>query len=175
MLKRVLLKVFQEERVMNTGMIGRRAVLALGASLMLTGCATSYADVSALPVIKAVRVSGSGNLWLQTMPPYLQRSLVKQLGPRYQPGARGGATLVVQLTDISFPSSSDSGIISFDSVDTMDGKVTLLSPSGSVMKSFPLFSSTASVDAAVEIPMPTPRRYDWLASSYAHWLLGKLA
>ncbi len=160
---------------MSRGGIGRRAFLAGAAGVILSGCATSYADVASLPVIKAVRVSGSGNLWLQTMPPYLQRNLVKQLGPRYQPGAAGGSTLAVQLTDISFPSDSDGGIISFDSVDTLDGKVTLLSPSGGVVKSFPLFASTASVDAAVEVAMPTPRRYDWLASSYAHWLLNKLA
>ncbi len=160
---------------MTTGTIGRRTFLLVTAGVMLAGCATSYADVAALPVIKAVRVSGSGNLWLRTMPAYLQRNLVKQLGPRYQPGAKGGATLVVQLTDIGFPSDSDGGLISVDSVDTLDGRVTLLSSSGATLKSFPLFSSTSSVDAAVEIPEPTPRRYDWLASSYAHWLLGKLA
>jgi hypothetical protein len=160
---------------MSSGVLGRRAFLVIGAGLALAGCATSYADVASLPVIKAVRVSGGGNLWLQTMPPFVQRNLIKQLGPRYQPGARGGATLSVQLTDIDFPTDSDAGIISFSSVDTLDGRVTLASSSGAVLKSFPLLASTSSVDAAAEVPMPTPRRYDWLASSYAHWLLSKLA
>jgi hypothetical protein len=149
--------------------IGRRAFLTLGASLMLAGCATSYAENPAMPVIRSVRVSGHGNLWLETMPAYLQRSLVKQLGSRYQPGARGGATLSVALTDIGFPTTSG-----FDSVDTLDGRITLASASGSVLRSFPLFTSTASVDAAAEVTGPTPRRYDWLASSYAHWVLSKL-
>jgi hypothetical protein len=150
--------------------IGRRAFVAVAAGLMLAGCATSYADVASIPVIKTVRVSGSGNLWLQTMPSYLQRSIIQQLGSRYQPGTGGGATLSVVLTDISFPTASTT----FDSVDTLDGRITLASPSGGVVKSFPLFSSTASVDAAAAATGPTPRRYDWLASSYAHWLLGKL-
>jgi hypothetical protein len=158
---------------MTEGGLGRRAFLVFGAGLMLAGCAT--VNVANLPVIKAVRVSGGGNLWLQTMPPFVQRNLVKQLGSHYQPGARGGATLTVQLTDIDFPTDSDAGIISFDSVDTLDGRVTLVSSSGAVLKSFPLLASTSSVDAAAEVPMPTPRRYDWLASSYAHWLLSKLA
>ena len=160
---------------MTTGMIARRAFLAFGASLVLAGCATSYADVASLPVIKAVHVSGGGNLWLQTMPPFVQRNLIQQLGPRYQPGARGGATLTVQLTDISFPTDSDAGVISWDSVDTLDGRITLTSSSGAVLRSFPLFSSTTSVDAGAEVAMPTPRRYNWLASSYAHWVLSKLA
>ncbi|CAM5764358.1 hypothetical protein LMIY3S_01120 [Labrys miyagiensis] len=160
---------------MTSGVIGRRAFLAFGASLMLAGCATAYVDVSRLPVIKAVRVSGGGNLWLETMPAYVQRNLIRQLGSRYQPGAKGGATLVVQLTDISFPTDSDGGLVSFDSVDTLDGRITLLSASGGALKSFPLFASTASVDAMPEVPMPTSRRYDWLASSYAHWVLSKLA
>lgn len=160
---------------MTSGIMGRRAFLALGASLVLAGCATSYADNPAIPVIRSVRVSGHGNLWLETMPAYLQRSLVKQLGSRYQPGARGGATLSVVLTDIGFPTDSDGGIISFDSVDTLDGRITLASASGGVLKSFPLLATSTSVDAAAEVPGPTPRRYDWLASSYAHWLLGKLA
>jgi hypothetical protein len=155
--------------------IGRRALLLGAFSLMLAGCALSSADLAALPVIKAVRVSGGGNLWLQTMPPYLRRSLIKQLGPRYQPGASGGYTLAVQLTDIGFPTDSDAGIISVDSVDTLNGQISLLSPSGGVAKTFPLFSSTSSVDAGAEVPGPTPRRYDWLASSYAHWVLNKLA
>lgn len=160
---------------MTSGRVGRRSFLAMGAGLLLTGCATSYADNPAIPVIRRVQVSGSGNLWLQRMPPFLQRNLVRQLGSRYQPGAKSGATLSVALTDISFPVDSDGGLISFDSVDTLDGRVTLLSSSGGVIKSFPLFATTSSVDAAPEVPDPTPRRYDWLASSYAHWLLSKLA
>ena len=160
---------------MSTGTIGRRAFLALGVGLVLAGCATSFADVASIPVIKAVRVSGNGNLWLRTMPPFVQRNLVQQLGSRYQPGARGGAVLTVQLTDVSFPTDSDAGIISVDSVDTIDGRITLTSSSGAVLKSFPLFSSTTSVDAGAEVPMPTTRRYNWLAESYAHWVLSKLA
>jgi hypothetical protein len=155
---------------MTLKIIGRRTFLTLGASLVLAGCATAYADVASIPVIRAVHVSGGGNLWLQTMPPFLQRSLIQQLGSRYQPGAKGGATLSVVLTDIGLPTASTT----FDSVDTLDGRITLLSPSGGVVKSFPLFSSTASVDAAASATGPTPRRYDWLASSYAHWVLSKL-
>jgi hypothetical protein len=155
---------------MTTKTIGRRAFMAVAAALMLTGCATSYADVASIPIIKTVHVSGSGNLWLQTMPSYLQRSLIAQLGSRYQPGAGSGATLSVVLTDISFPTAS----IMFDSVDTLNGRITLQSPSGGIVKRFPLFSSTASIDAAAAVTGPTPRRYDWLASSYAHWLLGKM-
>ncbi|MGO4336607.1 hypothetical protein AB4037_17020 [Labrys sp. KB_33_2] len=158
---------------MTSERIGRRGFLTIGAGLLLTSCATSYGDNPAIPVIRRVQVSGSGNLWLQRMPPYLQRNLVRQLGSRYQPGAKGGATLSVVLTDISFPVDSDGGLVSFDSVDTLDGRITL-SSSGSVIKSFPLFATTTSVDAAAEVPDPTPRRYDWLASSYAHWLLSKL-
>ncbi|GLS22202.1 hypothetical protein GCM10007874_52190 [Labrys miyagiensis] len=157
---------------MTLEIIGRRAFLTLCASLALGSCATSYAGVASLPVIRAVHVIGGGNLWLQTMPPFVQRSLIQQLGPRYQPGARGGATLTVQLTDISFPTASNAG---FGSVDTLDGRITLASASGAVLQSFPLFSSTASIDAAAEVTGPTPRRYDWLASSYAHWVLTKLA
>jgi hypothetical protein len=151
--------------------IGRRAFLTLGASMVLAGCATSYADVAGIPAIRAVHVSGGGNLWLETMPAYLQRNLIQQLGPSYRPGARGGATLTVQLTDISFPTASTGG---FGSVDTLDGRITLASAAGGVLRSFPLFASTASVDAAAEATGPTPRRYDWLASSYAHWVLSKL-
>lgn len=160
---------------MMSGHVGRRAFLAIAAGLALTGCATSYADNPAIPVISRVQVSGRGNIWLERMPVFVQRNLVNKLGSRYQPGARGGATLTVALTDISFPVDSDGGLISFDSVDTLDGRVTLLSSSGRVIKSFPLFATTSSVDAAAEVPDPTPRRYDWLASSYAHWLLSKLA
>jgi hypothetical protein len=72
---------------------GRRAFLTLGVGLMLPGCVSAYAENPAQPVIRSVRVSGNGNLWLKTMPTYLQRSLVEQLGSRYQPGARAGATL----------------------------------------------------------------------------------
>jgi hypothetical protein len=150
---------------------GRRAFLRLGMSFMLVGCSTSYAENPAMPVIRNIRVSGHGNLWLETMPTYLQRSLVQQLGSRYQPGARGSATLSVVLTDIGFPTASTGG---FGSVDTLDGRITLESASGGVLMTFPLFSSTASIDAAASVTGPTPRRYDWLASSYAHWLLSKL-
>ncbi len=143
--------------------------MAVAAGLMLTGCATSYAENLAMPVIRSVRVSGHGNLWLQTMPSYLQRSIIQQLGSHYQAGARGGATLSVDLTDIGFPTPA--GI---DGSDTLNGRITLLSSSGGVLRSFPLFASTGPIDSAAEVTGPTPRRYDWLASSYAHWLLGKL-
>jgi hypothetical protein len=154
---------------MTLEIIGRRAFLTLGASWVLAGCATSYAETSAMPVIRSVRVSGHGNLWLETMPAYLQRSLVEQLGSPYQPSARNGATLSVVLTNIGFPTA-----FGYDSVDTLDGRITLVSAAGGVLRSFPLFTSTGSVDAATEVSGPTPRRYDWLASSYAHWLAGKL-
>ena len=154
---------------MTTKTIGRRAFMAVAAALMLTGCATSYAEDMAMPVIRSVRVSGHGNLWLQTMPSYLQRSIIKQLGSRYQPGARGGTTLSVDLTDIGFPTPA--GI---DGSDTLNGRITLVSASGGVLRSFPLFTSTAPIDSAAEVTGPTPRRYDWLASTYAHWLVGKL-
>ncbi|WP_448953092.1 hypothetical protein [Labrys neptuniae] len=160
---------------MMSGRVGRRAFLAIGAGALLTGCATAYGDNPAIPVIRRVEVSGHGNLWLERMPAYVQRNLVQQLGSRYQPGAKGGATLEVALTSIDFPVDSDAGLISLDSTDSLDGRVRLVSSAGRVLKSFPMFASTTSVDAASEIPDPTPRRYDWLASSYAHWLLGKLA
>jgi hypothetical protein len=156
---------------MARAIIGRRALFLLGASLMLPGCVSAYAENSAIPVIRSIRVSGNGNLWLQTMPAYLQRSLARQLGSRYQPGARDGATLSVVLTDIGFPTGSDAG---FGGVDTLDGRITLVSASNGVLRSFPLFASTASIDSAAEVTGPTPRRYDWLASSYAHWVASKL-
>jgi hypothetical protein len=157
---------------MNGEPIGRRAFLVFGASLMLPGCVSAYADNSAIPIVRSIQVSGTGNLWLETMPAYLQRSLVRQLGSRYQPGAREGATLSIVLTDIGFPTGSDAG---FGGVDTLNGRITLVSASNGVLRSFPLFASTASIDSAAEVPGPTPRRYDWLASSYAHWVASKLA
>jgi len=159
---------------MASVLVGRRAFLALGAGFALTGCATSI-DNASIPVIRSVRVSGTINLWVRNICPYVQQHLIEDLGPRYQPGARGGASLVVELTGIDMPSDSDGGGISMDSTDVLEGRISLLSAGGGAIKSFPLLASTASIDAASEIQEPTPRRYDWLASTYAHWVIEKLA
>jgi hypothetical protein len=152
--------------------IDRRAFFSLGAMFALTGCATAFTDNPAIPIIRSVHVSGHQNLWVVNVGPYVERNLVRLLGNRYQPGAKGGATLQVELTGISFPTSDDA--FGGDSVDALEGRVTLVSASGGVLKSFPLLASTASVDAEAEIPEPTPRRYDWMASTFAYWTLSKL-
>jgi hypothetical protein len=94
------------------------------------------------------------------------------LAPAISPA---GATLVVDLTDIELPTSSDSfGPFGSDSSDVLDSRVTVLSPSGAVIKSFPLLTSTFSVDASDQIPFPTPRRYNALAYTYSYWLARKI-
>ena len=161
---------------MTSRFIHRRALLVLGASLALGGCATSMAAGPAVPVVRSVRVTGDQNVYIERIAPYVQRAIVEQLGPRYQPGAGGGATLVVELTGIELPTASaDSfGPFGSDSSDDLDSRVTVLSPSGAVIKNFPLLVSTFSVDADDRIPFPTPRRFNSLAHTYSYWAVSKL-
>ncbi|MDQ0392154.1 hypothetical protein [Labrys monachus] len=161
---------------MTSPFIDRRALLALGAGLALSGCATSLAGNAALPVIRSVRVTGHANSYIERITPYVQRNLVQQLGSRYQPGAAGGATLVVELTGIELETASgDSfGPFSSDASDVLDSRITLLSPSGAAVKSFPLLTSTFAVDASDQIPDPTPRRFNSLARTFSYWVVSKL-
>ena len=163
---------------MTSRFIDRRALLVLGASLALAGCATSMAGSGpAVPVIRSVRITGHANVYVDRITPYVQNGIVQQLGARYQPGAPEGATLVVNLTGIDLPTvSSDSfGPFGSSSSDVLDSKITVLSASGGVIKSFPLLTSTFSVDADDRIPFPTPRRFNSLARTFAYWVVSKLS
>jgi len=158
-------------------LIDRRALLALGAGLALTGCATSYANNTAVPVIRGVRVSGHANLFVELIAPYVQRNIVGLLGSRYQPGAGGGATLMVELTGIELETAMGSGPGPFSSgaTDSLEARISLLAPSGAVLKSFPLLASTFAVDASDQIPGPTKRRLNSLAYTFSYWVISKLA
>ena len=126
--------------------------------------------------IRAVQVTGQANRDLKMLAPVVRQQLVSQLGPRYEPGVRGGATLVVNLTSVDFPVDTDGGdFVSFNGeLDVLTGTIRLIGPGGRTITAFPLQAQSNSVNASDEYQAPTPARLNSIAYTYAHWVVGKL-
>lgn len=150
-----------------------RALLALTIGLLAAMIGGALAQ--GLP-IRAVQVTGQANRDLKMLAPVVRQQLVSQLGPRYEPGARAGATLVVNLTSVDFPVDTDAGdFFSFNGdVDVLAGTIRLVGPGGRTITAFPLQAQSGSVNASDEYQAPTPARLNSIAYTYAHWVVGKL-
>jgi len=149
----------------------RRAVLALAAGFFFSTIGTALAQ--SVP-IRAIRVRGSANRDLRRIAPMVARELARQLGPRYVPGARGGATLAVDLTGLDLPVDTDGGFFSMGYVDVLEGRIALIGPRGAALQQFPLLAQTGSRDASDMYPDATDARLGSLAYTYAHWVISKL-
>ena len=152
----------------------RRGIFALVASLALAGTAPALA--AGVP-IRAIRVTGRANRELARLAPLVAEQLASQLGPRYVPGARGGATLSVELTGINLPvnTGGDRFFRHFGgSVDVLEGNIAMIGPRGAALQSFPLLASNGSIDASDIYLEATPARLSGLAYAYAHWVVSKL-
>lgn len=152
----------------------RRGIFALVAGLAFAGMAPALAaDVP----IRAIRVTGRANRELARLAPIVAEQLARQLGPRYVPGARGGAMLAVELTGINLPvnTGGDRFFRHFGgSVDVLEGNIAVIGPRGAAVQSFPLLASNGSIDASDIYLEATPARLNGLAYAYAHWVISKL-
>jgi len=100
--------------------------------------------------------------------------LIRQLGPRYEPGARGGATLTVDLTQVHFPVDTDAGFFSTSGdMDYLSGNVRVVAGRRAIA-AFPLEAHSASVDASDEYQEPTPARLGGISYAFAHAVVGRL-
>jgi hypothetical protein len=156
----------------NVTRFTRRAVLVLAAGSFFSTVGTALAQ--GVP-IRAIRVRGSANRDLARIAPMVARELARQLGPRYVPGARGGATLSVDLTGLDLPVDTDGGgFFSIGYVDVLEGRIALIGPKGAALQQFPLLAQTGSRDASDMYPDATDARLGSLAYTYAHWVISKL-
>lgn len=148
--------------------------------------ATSAASAQSLPV-RAIQVAGNGDPIMRELAGHVAAELSRQLGTRYVPGARGGATLIVRLTDYDLPYSDGGG--GFDdgpfgrrrffggggpTIDLLEGTVTLLDGRRRTISSFPLTATTTAVGASVMHMRPPVYRLRGLAGVYAMWVVRKL-
>lgn len=152
----------------------RRGLFALAAGLALVAPAPAMAG--GVP-IRAIRVTGRANRELSRLAPIVAEQLAHQLGLRYAPGARGGATLAVELTGINLP--VDTGGDRFfrhfgGNVDVLEGNITVIGAGGRALQSFPLLASNGSIDASDMYMEATPARLTGLAYAYSHWVVSKL-
>ena len=171
---------------MPFNILDRRAMLALaGSSLLMTivsGCTTPAPGLT--PEAKTVRVgvirvTGTANRTLELLAPMVAEELASELGPRYAPGSRGGATLLVELTGDVLDDSTNGGSREFrfstgGAVDQLEGRVVLAGPHGEAYTSFPFLVSTGATFRSILDIYPDPRRLRNLAQAYAHWTVAKL-
>ena len=159
--------------------VTRRAVFALAAGACV--CVAGTAQAAGLPV-RAIRVSGTANRDLARLAPMVQQALARQLGARYAPGVRGGATLIVELTDLDLPVRTGGGgggrgrfhRSGDGSVDVLEGRIALVGAKGVALQEFPLLAQTGSTDASDIHPFPTDARLASLAYTYSYWVVSKL-
>jgi hypothetical protein len=157
---------------MTDSRLTRRTVFAVAAGFLTL--AASAASALELPV-RAIRVSGHGNRDLARIAPMVAQALAHKLGQRYAPGARGGSTLVVDLTVIDLPVDTSSDFVfSSGYVDVLKGTVAMLGGKGGPLQQFPLMAQTGSMDASDSYPDATDRRLSSLADTYAYWVVSKL-
>jgi hypothetical protein len=160
----------------KSGQITRRSILGAAAALALGVAGTAQAQ--GIP-IREIRVSGRANRDLARLAPMVARELARRLGPRYAPGARGGATLVVTLTGVELPDSDSGSDFGFmrhfgGNLDVLDGQIALIGPGGAQIRQFPLLAQTTSTDASDRYPDATDLRLASLASTYCYWIVSKL-
>lgn len=151
--------------------LSRRALFSLAAGFFAAATGSALAQGI---LVRAIKVRGEANRDLKMLAPVVAQHIAEQLGPRYVPGARGGATLEVNLTSIDFPVDTDGGDFFSNDVDVLAGNVRLVGPRGATITAFPLQAQTGSVNASDEYQAPTPARLNNIAHTYAYWLIGKL-
>jgi hypothetical protein len=161
--------------------VDRRGVLALiaGAACAVASGGMALAATGGAP-ISAIRVDGRRTRTLAELAPMVAGELGTILGPRFQPGVRGGATLVIELTQViiddddggtgslRLPFGRDSG------VDQLQGHVTLIGPRRELLAEFPMLSSSGATFRSQLRAFPDPRRLANLARSFAWWTAGRL-
>ena len=152
----------------------RRAAFALAAGFLIS--ASAGAALADGPPIRAIRVSGTANRDLARIAPMVARELAHQLGPRYAPGAKGGATLDVDLTVLDLPTDTGSNgfFVSPGYTDVLEGRIAVIGARGAALQQFPLLAQTGSTDASDMYPDATNARLGSLAYTYAHWVISKL-
>ena len=159
------------------GRMNRRSVIGMGAAAILL-CVTGPVQAQAV-VIRAIKVTGRANRDLARIAPMVAHELGRQLGARYAPGARGGATLVVNLTDVSLPIDTGGSDRFFrhsggGNSDSLEGEIALIGPRGAAIQQFPLLASRPSTDASDRYFEPSEARLSILAYTYSYWLISKL-
>ena len=162
----------------------RRAFLktAFGAvaSAVAGGAALAAPAVPGL-AIGAVRVTiARQTRTLAVIAPMVAERIADNLGPRLVPGARGGATLFVELTQVlidngdggtgslQLPFGQDSG------VDQLQGHVVLIGPHREALVEFPMLANSGATFRSSLRMFPDPRRLENLARAFAWWTVGKL-
>ncbi|MGH6645141.1 MAG: hypothetical protein ACRED3_20845, partial [Bradyrhizobium sp.] len=116
---------------------------------------------------------------LEQLAPLVAEQLAPLLGRRYAPGARGGSTLLIELTGSVLDDSDNGGSHDFRfsrgaAVDQLEGKVALVGPRGEAFASFPLLVSHGAMFGSIMDIYPDPRRLRDLARAYAYWVASKL-
>jgi hypothetical protein len=163
-------------------MIDRRSVLAvLGAAALAAAAGPAAADPAAGVPIGAIEVSGLRTATLQALAPMVARQIATILGPRYQPGVRGGATLVINLTLASIDDSGGGADTSTRPYghdagsDALTGDVALYGPRREALAEFPMLATSGAVLRSTLRPFPDPRRLDMLARAFAWWTVRKIS
>jgi hypothetical protein len=158
--------------------IDRRTLLMLAAGAVLGGAGSAEAAPSGAP-IGAIRVTGSRTVTLATLAPMVADQLAGMLAERYRPGLRGGATLVIELTQVVLDDSDGSSGDRFFSghgggADALQGHVALIGPRREALAEFPMLATTSPIRRRVLPAGPDLLRLNALAHSFAYWTAGKL-
>jgi hypothetical protein len=163
-------------------MIDRRTILAsFGAAALAAAAGPVAADPAAGLPIGAIHVSGLRTATLQALAPMVARQVATILGPRYQPGVRGGATLVIDLTLASIDDSgggADTSSRPFGhdaGSDALTGDVVLVGPHREALAEFPMLATSGAIFRSTLRALPDPRRLEMLARAFAWWTVRKIS
>lgn len=161
----------------NEHALSRRAALgALAGGLLLgAGTPTFASDV----IVSQIRVdTRQPSKNLRAISGLVAKELALQLGPRYQPKAKNGVAVHINLSGIDLPTRDDrgssDGFRSFPS-DLLEGRIEV-SQGKTVVRSFPLLVTRPAMlfgPPALDL-VPDPDRLPRLAQSYAYWLAPKI-
>jgi len=129
-------------------------------------------DVSAL---KAKNEDDAAQWVAAVLPGYLRQTFARYLAP----GDRSAGVLVARIDDVTIGvrgSRMSFGFLMNDTTDGIEGAGVVLDGRGSVVGSYPLYSSVGA-DSLPNSPYQTDivrRRVETLALSFAQWLPGKM-
>jgi hypothetical protein len=160
--------------------VSRRAVMSMLVGGTMALAAGNRAVAAPGVPIGAIHVTGRRTRTLTVLAPLVAEELATILGPRFAPGLKGGATLIVDLTQVILD-DGDGGTGSFvlpfgqdSGSDQLEGNVVLVGPRREALAEFPMLATSGATYRSKLRAFPDPRRLKILARAFAWWTVGKL-
>lgn len=160
-------------------LVSRLTGLAVGvASLALAACASVAVPPGDSGLsFRSIHVTGTRTRQIAALAVLVQGQLQRQLGARYVPGARGGASLDVVLTDAVLPVGGGRTIRDVGEGpdnDQLEGRVAVTGPGGRPITSFPLLSSSLAINNSEYYQFEDSQRLQSVARAFAYYTIQKL-